>query len=798
MTVGDIVMKILAIDDKRDNLVTLTALLRNLMPECTVITALSGVEGIQKAVDDLPDTVLLDVNMPGLDGFETCRKLKNDERTRSIPIIMITAVRTDAKSRIKGFEVGADAFLSKPIDEYEVVSQIRVALRVKAAEDALRQERDSLETMVRERTAELRKSEEKLSGILQNVTDVVWSLSWPDLEVLFISPAVEAVYGRPAKEFYRDKTLWRKVIHPEDEHTIEKAVGQLTETGVAERECRIVRPDGSVIWIHVRSRMVFDKNGRPVKVNGITADISGRKRAENELREREAFIRTVMDYLPIGIAVNSLDPDVTFNYMNDNFPKIYRTTRQALENPGAFWDVVYEDPVFREEIKNRVLRDCAGGDPDRMYWEDVPVTRKGEETFFISACNIPMPESGLVISTVWDVTKRKQAEEEKEKLLAQLFQAQKLESVGRLAGGVAHDYNNMLAIITGYAEMAMSKVPPSNSLHADLREILNAAGRSTQITRQLLAFARKQTVAPVVLEMNGGVEGMLKMLRRLIGEDIDLRWQPGVGLWPIKMDPTQLDQILANLCVNARDAIDGVGEVTIETSNATFDEAYCAHHAGFTPGDFVMLVVSDDGCGMDKTTLENIFEPFFTTKSVHQGSGLGLATVFGIVKQNEGFINVYSEPGKGTTFRIYLPRHVGEVKATRNKAAGGVPLGRGETVLLVEDEPAMIKMGRMMLEKLGYAVLTADTPGKALRLAEEHTGKIDLLITDVVMPTMNGRELAKRLHALYPNTKIIYMSGYTADVIAHRGVLEKDVNFVQKPFSMKDLGERVREVLDGA
>ena len=311
----------------------------------------------------------------------------------------------------------------------------------------------------------------------------------------------------------------------------------------------------------------------------------------------------------------------------------------------------------------------------------------------------------------------------------------------------------------------------------------------------MLAFARKQTIIPVVLDLNQNVESMLKMLRRLIGEDIDLAWLPEAGLCPVKMDPVQVDQILANLCVNARDAIADVGKVTIETGNAVFDETYCADHAGFVAGEYVLLAVSDDGCGMDKEILDQIFEPFFTSKGVGQGTGLGLSTVYGIVKQNNGFINVYSEPGKGTTFRIYLPRYAGQAVDTQRERAAEIPLSHGETVLVVEDEPALLTMAKMMLEKLGYRVLAAGTPGEAIGLAEEHASEIHLLITDVVMPEMNGRDLAERLQSLYPGMKILFMSGYTANVIAHRGVLDEGMNFIQKPFSMKDIATKVGEVL---
>ena len=374
-------------------------------------------------------------------------------------------------------------------------------------------------------------------------------------------------------------------------------------------------------------------------------------------------------------------------------------------------------------------------------------------------------------------------------------QAQKMESVGRLAGGVAHDFNNMLSIILGNTEMAMEGMAPDDRMHDNLSEIFSAARRSADITRQLLAFARKQTIAPKVLDLNRTIKSTLKMLQRLIGEDIDLAWLPDKKVWPVRMDPSQLDQILANLCVNARDAISDVGKITIETGTVTFDSAYCAEHPGFIPGEFILLAVSDDGCGMDQETQANLFEPFFTTKGVDKGTGLGLATVYGIVKQNDGFINVYSEPDQGTTFRIYLPRYLAETESLEKKTSDKINLDGTETILLVEDEPSILKMTRVMLERTGYKVLAAGTPGEAMALAREHAGEIHLLMTDVVMPEMNGRDLAKNLLSLYPDLKRLFMSGYTANVIAHHGVLDEGVQFIQKPFSKQDLAIKIREVM---
>jgi signal transduction histidine kinase/ActR/RegA family two-component response regulator len=384
------------------------------------------------------------------------------------------------------------------------------------------------------------------------------------------------------------------------------------------------------------------------------------------------------------------------------------------------------------------------------------------------------------------------------KMESQLNQAQKMESVGRLAGGVAHDFNNMLGVILGHTELAMLHADENHDLHADLNEIQNAAKRSADLVKKLLAFARKEIISPRQLDLNDTVERMLNMLHRLIGEDIDLVWKPSAHLWHVKMDPSQIDQILANLCVNARDAISGVGKLTIETGIKTFDEEYCKEHAEFIPGDFVLLAVSDNGCGMDKETLDNLFEPFFTTKEVGKGTGLGLATVYGIVKQNNGFINVYSKPGQGSSFKIYLPRLAVDGEADQAIPEKKTTAGGTETILLVEDEPTILRMTRMMLERKGYIVLSAATPTEAIEKATIHTGSIDLLMTDVVMPEMNGRDLSGKITDLYPDIRVLFMSGYTANVIAHQGVLDDGVAFIQKPFSMAGMTEKVRELLDMA
>jgi nitrogen-specific signal transduction histidine kinase/ActR/RegA family two-component response regulator len=405
-------------------------------------------------------------------------------------------------------------------------------------------------------------------------------------------------------------------------------------------------------------------------------------------------------------------------------------------------------------------------------------------------------EEGILEGSILDSTERKRAEEEKAKLEDQLQQSQKMESVGRLAGGVAHDFNNMLGVIIGRSELALMKAEPSEPVYANLIEIRAAAERSAALTRQLLAFARKQTIAPKVINLNETLTGMLKMLQRLIGEGINLNLQPASNLWPVRVDPAQIDQILANLCVNARDAIGGVGRIAIETGNCSVDDSYSTSHSYVEPGKYVRLAVSDDGSGMGRETLTHIFEPFFTTKGVGEGTGLGLATVYGIVRQNNGFINVDSELGKGTTFTICLPRHTGESgEALKEDVAEPSPRGN-ETILLVEDEPGILETTALMLEGQGYSVLRAGSAAEGVRLFREQTCTVHMLITDVVMPEMNGRDLAGELLSAHPQLNCLFMSGYTSDVIAQHGVLEEGVHFIQKPFSLPDLAAKVREVLD--
>ena len=563
---------------------------------------------------------------------------------------------------------------------------------------------------------------------------------------------------------------------------------KLIKTGsLRNQELELQTKNGLVFTGSVSAVAVRDKKGGIKYFDGVIEDITKQKQAEDALRENEGRYRALFNSSFDAIFISEkgicLDQNQTAERM------FGYTHTEAVGRPGLEWIA----PEDREQVKNNMM-----SGHENPY--QITALRKDGTTFSteIQGKMINVADRSIRVTTLRDITERKQAEAEKEKLQSQLTQAQKMESVGRLAGGVAHDFNNMLGVILGHAEFALEKAEPGHELHADLKEIQSAAKRSADITKQLLAFARKQTISPRKLDLNDTVESMLNMLRRLIGEDIDLVWKPSAHLWPLKMDPSQIDQILANLCVNARDAIAGVGKLTIETGRKTFDEEYCSEHPGFIPGEFVLLAVSDNGCGMDKDTLKNLFEPFFTTKGIGKGTGLGLATIYGIVKQNNGFINVYSEPGQGSIFKIYLPRVVAPEDIGRAVPEKKAAVGGTETILLVEDEPAILNMTRIMLERKGYFILSAATPTKAIDMANAHADKIHLLMTDVVMPEMNGRNLSGKITDLYPDIRLLFMSGYTANVIAHQGVLDDGVAFIQKPFSMADLAEKVREVLDMA
>lgn len=541
--------------------------------------------------------------------------------------------------------------------------------------------------------------------------------------------------------------------------------------------------DGDVVW------------------TGILVDVSAQRLAEDALRQRDDQLRALSDNLPDGLVYQiESAPDGSqrrFNYVSARVEQLHGVTAAAvLADPTTLHRQVHEED--RSRVAELEARAAAAMEPFRA---EVRVCLPSGETRWRLFTSAPrrLPDGRLLWDGIeLDVTERRRDDEERARLQAQLAQAQKIEAIGRLAGGVAHDFNNMLVVILANAELAQQQLEPTSPLASHLDDIHRAAVHSAELTRQLLAFARKQTISPQVLDLNQAVQDTLRMLRRLLGEDIELTWRPGARVGTVRLDPAQLEQILTNLCVNARDAIacaGSTGRITIETGRRLVVDDDRRTIGDVDPGAHAVLRVSDTGCGMDPASLEQVFEPFFTTKVLGRGTGLGLSTVHGIVKQNGGRIEVRSERGRGTTFEILLPCHA--PPAASGDAVGEIATRRpgSESVLVVEDEPSVLRVTSILLDSLGYRVIAAAGPVEALRLAREHRGELDLLMTDLVMPEMNGRELARQVQGLYPRTRCLFVSGYTADVITHRGILEPGVHFLAKPFTRVELAAKLREVL---
>ena len=500
----------------------------------------------------------------------------------------------------------------------------------------------------------------------------------------------------------------------------------------------------------------------------------------------DGFYKSILDGMLEGCQILSFD--WTYLYLNDTAEQQSRRPRAELlgKRFTDLWPGVESTELYRH------IRDCLQQRTPSEFVNEFHFPNGTQGWFELRIS--PIPEGVFIMSI--DITRRIQLEAQLRESEEQLRQSQKLEAIGRLAAGVAHDFNNMLAVILGRVELARRVPELEQQLRSHLLEIQRAAESASSLTKQLLAFARKQTVAPQVVNMNELVSPKLTMLRSLVGNLIQIEWIPHPELKSTLIDPGQFEQLLLNLCINARDAIGDSGKITIETCNSVVDEQYVRIHPDAKIGEFVQIAVSDDGCGIAKENMPKIFEPFYTSKQLGRGTGLGLSIVYGIIRQNNGFVNVYSEVGKGTTFRVYLPSTNKDV-VPKPQAVGDDYLSRGnETVLLVDDEPSTLEVTKQLLESLGYHVLATDNPARAVRLANEYPQDIHLLCTDVVMQGVTGPALATTIRRSRPRMKLLYTSGYTENVVVHSGVVDPGVNFLNKPFTMRELNHKTREALD--
>jgi len=647
----------------------------------------------------------------------------------------------------------------------------------------------------------LRKSEKKYRTLLETTSEGFWMLD-SELKIMEVNESLCKMLGYRADEMIGKTTF--EFVDDENRKIFIKQTSKIPDTAHRTYEITLKKKNGQNLHAYFNSTTPRNEFSEVQCSFAFITDITKSKQAEKLLRENEARYRTmtddVLDSSFVGVFI--LDSNFQVVWVNQALERYFGLRRKEIigkdkrqlirerirnifENSERFVEKVfatYDNNTYIEHFECHVL---PGDDREERWLEhwSQPI-RYGLY-------------AGGRIEHYSDITMLKREEEGKIKLQAQLQQAQKMEAIGTIASGIAHDFNNILTVITAYADLALMNVGKEGTLREEIEEIQMAGERGSSLTRQLLAFSRKQIIQPEVLDLNELLTDLEKMLGRLIVEDIELLMIPGPGLRQVEVDLGQIEQVMMNLVVNARDAMPMGGKLILETTNVDLDEGYFqVHGIEAHTGPYVMLSVSDTGSGMDKETQERIFEPFFTTKEIGKGTGLGLSTVYGIVKQSNGFIWVYSEPGQGTTFKVYLPKAKEGAKPKEKEQPPVEDLGGSEVVLIVEDDDMLRKLAHKILRQRGYKVLTAEDGEDALRISKEHEGSIDLMITDVVMPKISGKETAERMQALYPHMKVIFMSGYTDNVINHHGVLTPELNFIEKPFTSKGLARKVREVLD--
>jgi two-component system cell cycle sensor histidine kinase/response regulator CckA len=639
----------------------------------------------------------------------------------------------------------------------------------------------------------LRESEERYRTILENIEDGYYEVDLPG-NLTFFNDSLCRMLGYSKDEMIGMSN--KQYTNEESRKKLFQAFNEVYRTGEPTKgfDWEVIRKDGRKLFGEVSISLIKDSEGRPCGFRGIARDITERKQAEAALRTEKQRFQTLLENAPFGMIM--IDKEGSFKYINAKFTEIFGYDSNDVPNGKEWFRKAYPDPAHRHQVISTWTNDLKIFEPEEKMPRIFKAICKDGSEKIIRFITVQL-ETGENLMSAEDVTALEKAEEEKAALEEQLRQSQRMEAIGRLAGGIAHDFNNLLTVIRGYSQLSLLEIKEGDKLRGNIQEIQKATQRAADLTRQLLAFGRRQIMNMKVIDLNLLIRELDKMLRRIIGEDIELVTILAEDLGRIKADPGQIEQVIINLAVNARDAMSEGGKLTIKTQNVEIDEDYVWAHVGVTSGSYAMLSITDTGCGMTPEVKDHLFEPFFTTKEIGKGTGLGLSTVYGIVKQSRGNIWAYSEPGKGTTFKIYLPRVDEPLKEMSERVLRKESPRGNETILIVEDEEEVRKLTVQILKRQGYTVLEASHGEEAINVAKGHAEEgIDLLLTDVVMPGMSGRELVGSLGFLLPKMKVIYMSGYTDDAIVHHGVLEEGVNYLQKPFTLDSLARKIREVLD--
>lgn len=764
-------LKILLIEDNPADARLVKELLREAGPHWVTLTY---AERLQEAVGLLQhegfSAILLDLNLPDSEGFSTF--VHAQAEAHDAPIVVFTG-SADKDLPLRAIAAGAQDYLIKgKVDGHLLFQAIRYAVERHRIEQSLRTTQARLRQVLTSSPAVLYATRVTTEGFVP-----IW-----------VSDNIEQVSGYRASEAI-GPDWWIGHIHPDDKARVLLQLDRLRREGRLSTEYRFRCVDESYRWFHDDARLRADELGKEVEVFGAWLDITEQKHAESALRESELRFRELAENVREVFFINEPETGQAL-YLSPAYEAMFGHTREyAYATPNAWLERVHPDD------RGRLLTSMASTDAEKPPEEDVfRLLRPDGSVRWIRGRATPVfDESGKlirVVGIVEDITELRRTQQ-------QLFQSQKLEAVGRLAGGVAHDFNNLLTVIIGTGELMVEDLAEIDPLRENVKEILQAASRAGVLTRQLLAFSRQQVLELRVIDLNGLIGNMDKMLRRVIGEDVELDSALNPELGAVRADSGQLEQVVLNLVVNARDAMTDGGKLTLETTNVELDQVYVAAHEPVRSGSYVMLAVTDTGTGMTETVQASIFEPFFTTKPPGKGTGLGLATVYGIVKQSGGFIWVYSEPGKGTTFKIYLPRVAEAPESPPVRSSAVEPMRGTETILVVEDETMVRSLVRAALVRRGYGVLEAASGGEALLMCEGHPEAIHLLVTDVIMPAMTGPDLAGRLMPLRPGMKVLYMSGYADRAITRHHMLEPGVAFLEKPFTPDSLAHKVRQVLDG-